>query len=96
MVLSVSHLVAFIRVLVTYQIIPLGFFGTNLATKNFFELLEPEKVQGGGLEMISEKSFFTHMARFAQGMQNVILHMYFIYLSLSIFQVKLTAHVFDF
>ena len=36
------------------------------------------------------------MARFAQGMQNVILHMYFIYLSLSIFQVKLTAHVFDF
>ena len=45
--------------LVTYQIKPLGLVSTNLATKNFFEILDPEKVQGGGgLEMISEKSLF--------------------------------------
>ena len=39
-------------------------------------------LKGGGLGVKSEKKcFFTHRACFAQGMQNVILHIYFIYYS---------------
>ena len=34
--------------LVTYQIKALGLVNINLSTKNFFEILGPEKAQGGG------------------------------------------------
>ena len=67
-----------------YQIKALGLVSTNLATKHFFlKYLGPKRPKGGGGarndEMISSKYyFFTHVARFAQGMQNVILHIYFI------------------
>ena len=58
----------------------LGLVNTIWAPNTFFEILEPEKAQGGrGLELISENCFFNQMARFAQGMQNVILHIYFIF-----------------
>ena len=57
--------------LVTHQIEPLGLLCTNLGTKTFFGKFEPKKGSGGG--DASEKSrFFTHFARFAQGMQNLI------------------------
>ena len=69
----------------TYQIKTLGLVRGNLGTKHFFLILEAQKAQGGrGLGMKSEKSLFSHMARFAQGMQNVIVHIYFIYFCLTV------------
>ena len=68
--------------LVTYQIKALGLVNINLSTKNFFfEILGPEKAQGrgGSWKGKVKNRFFTHMARFAQGMQNVILHIYFMF-----------------
>ena len=70
-------------ILVTYQIKALGLVKINLGTKNFFEVLEPEKPLRRGWKWWVKNRFFTCMAGFAQGMQNVILHIYFI-----LFQVR--------
>ena len=59
--------------LVTYQIKALGLVNINLGTKNFFfEILEPEKVQGEGAWNDKWKIASLLIARFEQGMQNVI------------------------
>ena len=66
--------------------------------KTFFEVLEPEKGPGGGgwgWKCQVKNRFFTHMDRFAQGMQNVILHIYFIINTYSLIVIAENAGVAD-
>ena len=58
----------------TYQIKALGLVNINLGTKNFFEIPEPKKAQGGGVEMIR---LFNPHGSLRAGMQNIILHISF-------------------